>query len=102
MTPTEKKYMIGDYQMDESCKMDNNISIHIIQRDVDWDHINWSQVKQKVDKLQLRIFCDTQTNNFRRVKQYQKLLVRSLSARLWAVHLTTEVNSGRSLNSKRL
>ena len=63
--------------MNKSCEMDNNISIQIVQRHVDWDQINWSRIKQKVDKFQQNIFRDAQAGNFRKVKQQQKLLVRS-------------------------
>ena len=82
--------------MNKSCEMDNNLSIQIVQRHVDWDQINWSRIKQKVDKFQQNIFRDAQAGNFHKVKQQQKLLVRSLSARLWAVHLTTEKSKGRN------
>lgn len=63
---------------------------------IDWDQVNWSKVKHQVESMQQKIFRDAQTGNFRSVNQYQRLLARSLSARLWAVKLVTEVNMGRS------
>ncbi len=66
------------------------------QVQVEWDRVNWTQVKHQVEILQQKIFRDTQKGDFRAVNQFQKLLVKSLSARLWVVYLTTEVNSGRS------
>jgi len=64
--------------------------------DIDWDQINWDIIKHRVENLQQRIFRDTQVGNFRQVKQTQKLLTRSLSARLWAVRLITEINNGKN------
>ena len=71
--------------------------VHTNQRvQIDWESVSWSQVKHKVEKIQQKIFRDTQTSNFRSVNQLQKLLVRSLFARLWAVKLVTEVNRGKN------
>ena len=63
---------------------------------LDWDQINWDQIKHRVETLQQRIFLDTQDRNFRMVSQTQKLLTRSLSARLWAVRLIIEINGGKN------
>ena len=63
---------------------------------VDWDQVNWFQVNHQVESKQQEIFRETQIGNFRKVNQFQKLLVRSLSARLWAVHLVTERNKGKT------
>jgi len=66
------------------------------QRVLDWATVNWSRVKGQVEKMQREIFRDAQSNNFRTMKEKQKLLVRSLPARLWAVRNVTEVNTGRN------
>ncbi len=63
---------------------------------IDWDQVNWSHVKHQVERIQQKIFRDAQTGNFRSVNKLQRLLVRSLFARLWAVRLVTEINTGRS------
>ena len=63
---------------------------------IDWDQIDWSQVKHQVENNQQKIFRDAQMGIFWKTKQYQKLLVRSLSARLLAVKLVTEINAGRN------
>jgi len=62
---------------------------------LDWASIDWTKTKEDVKKWQQEIFRETRASNFRRVKQLQKLLGRSLSARLWAVRLVTEINSGK-------
>jgi len=48
---------------------------------IDWDQVNWSQVKHQVEKIQQKIFREAQAGNFMKVKRYQKLLARSFSRR---------------------
>src|SRR5271157_6476662 len=59
------------------------------RKQLDWVNVDWNRVKCQVEKMQQEIFRDAQTGNLREMKQKQKLLVRSLSARLWAVRLVT-------------
>jgi len=66
------------------------------QHEVIWDQVDWTKIKACVEKMQQGIFQDTRDGKMWKVKQMQKLLVRSLPARLWAAHLVTEVNDGRS------
>lgn len=63
---------------------------------IDWNQVNWFQVKHQVERMQQKIFRDAQTGNFRSVNKLQRLLVKSLSARLLAVRLVTEINTGRN------
>ena len=64
-------------------------------RVVDWDAIKWDRPKRHVRRLQERIFRATREKDFMRVKNLQKLLVRSHSARLLAVRRVTQENKGR-------
>jgi RNA-directed DNA polymerase len=66
------------------------------QRTLEWTGIDWNRVKRQVGKMQQEIFRDAQAGNYLAVKQRQKLLARSLSARLLAVRTVTEINSGRN------
>ena len=66
------------------------------QRELIWNQVDWTKTKARVEEMQQMIFQDTQNGKMWKVKQEQKLFVRSLPARLWAVHLVTEVNDGRS------
>ena len=79
--------MEGEYETE--------FSVYTNQRNIDWKQVNWTQIKERVKNLQQKIFHYAQTNNYRKLRQYQKLLVRSLSARLWAVRLVTEINRGK-------
>ncbi|MEV3808217.1 group II intron reverse transcriptase/maturase, partial [Aeromonas dhakensis] len=60
----------------------------------DWHSINWRQVHRQVRGLQVRIAEATKQQQWRRVKQLQRLLVRSFAARALAVKRVTE-NRGK-------
>ncbi len=62
---------------------------------VDWNNIQWDRVKLHVRRLQERIFRATRDKDLARVKNLQKLLVRSHSARLLAVKRVTQENKGK-------
>ncbi len=64
-------------------------------RVVDWDSIHWDTTKQRVRRLQERIFRATRDKDWARVKNLQKLLVRSHSARLLSVKRVTQENKGK-------
>lgn len=61
---------------------------------IDWQSINWKQIEQTVRRLQARIVKALKEKAFRKIKDLQRLLTRSLSARLLAVKRTT-TNRGR-------
>ena len=60
-----------------------------------WDSINWDKVKRYVRRLQERIFRVTRDKDWAKVKNLQKLLVRSQCARLIAVKRVTQENKGK-------
>jgi len=60
-----------------------------------WDTIQWDKPKQHVRRIQERIFRATRDKDRARVKNLQKLLVRSRSARLLAVRRVTQENEGK-------
>jgi len=64
-------------------------------RVVDWDNIKWDIPKRHVRRLQERIFRATRDKDWAKVKNLQKLLVRSHSARLLAVRRVTQENNGK-------
>jgi len=61
----------------------------------DWDIIHWGKPKQHVRRIQERIFRVTRDKDWTRVKNLQKLLVRSQSARFLAVKRVTQENKGK-------
>ena len=64
-------------------------------RVVDWDSIQWDVPRRHVRRLQERIFRATRDKDWAKVKNLQKLLVRSHSARLLAIKKVTQENKGK-------
>ena len=60
-----------------------------------WQEINWRQAKSEVRKIQERIVKAIQMKQWRKSRNLQRLLTRSLSAKQLAVKQVTE-NSGKS------
>ena len=52
-----------------------------------WADINWSKTQKTIVNLQNRITKATEQKNYRKVRDLQRLLKRSLSARLKAIQL---------------
>ncbi len=60
-----------------------------------WDEIEWKVPERHVRRIQERIFRATRDGVWGMVRNLQKLLVRSQSARLVAVRRVTQQNKGR-------
>jgi len=56
---------------------------------ITWETIKWSQVRQEVRRLQMRIAKATQAGQHRKAKALQWVLTHSRSAKLLAVHQVT-------------
>jgi len=63
--------------------------------DWNWNSIQWDIPKRHVRRLQERIFRATRDKDWAKVKNLQKLLIRSHSARLLAVKRVTQENKGK-------
>jgi RNA-directed DNA polymerase len=63
--------------------------------DLDWDAINWRKVEDDVRRLRQRIFTASQAGDLKKVRNLQKLSLRSRSNTLLSVRRVTEVNAGR-------
>jgi RNA-directed DNA polymerase len=61
-----------------------------------WSDIDWATTEAAVRRLQDRIYRAAAAGNGRQVKNLQKLLVRSLSAKRLAVRRVTQQNAGRN------
>lgn len=59
-----------------------------------WHAVHWRQVERNVKGMQMRIAKATREGKWRRVKALQRMLTRTLSAKLWAVKRVTE-NQGK-------
>jgi RNA-directed DNA polymerase len=62
---------------------------------LDWNAINWRTVEADVRRLRQRIFTASQAGDLAKVRNLQKLMLRSLSNTLLSVRQVTERNAGR-------
>jgi RNA-directed DNA polymerase len=60
-----------------------------------WASIDWAQATRQVTKLRQRIFRATQQQEWRVVRDLQKLLLRSYANYVLSVRQVTQVNDGR-------
>ncbi len=63
--------------------------------DLDWDAIYWRPVEDDVRRLRRRIFKASQEGDLKRVRNLQKLMLRSRSNTLVSVRRVTQHNAGR-------
>lgn len=61
----------------------------------DWSLVNWRQVEDDVRRLRQRIFTASQAGDLAKVRNLQKLLLRSRANMLVSVRRVTEHNAGR-------
>jgi RNA-directed DNA polymerase len=61
----------------------------------DWDAIVWRGQEEQVRRLRQRIFTATQAGDLKRVRNLQKLMLRSRANTLVSVRRVTERNTGR-------
>lgn len=62
---------------------------------LDWDTVRWAPVEKDVRRLRQRIFAASQAGDLTKVRNLQKLMLRSRSNVLVAVRRVTELNAGR-------
>ena len=62
---------------------------------VDWDAVDWRVVEDDVRRLRQRIFTATQAGDWKKVRNLQKLMLRSRANAVVSVRRVTEVNVGR-------
>jgi RNA-directed DNA polymerase len=62
---------------------------------VDWLSIDWRRIEADVRRMRLRIFTASQAGDLRRVRNLQKLMLRSRANALLSVRRVTELNAGR-------
>ena len=61
----------------------------------DWDAVDWRRVEDDVRRLRRRIFTATQAGDLKRVRNLQKLMLRSRANTLLSVRRVSERNAGR-------
>jgi RNA-directed DNA polymerase len=85
-------------QIEGEIMIKNNMSQSIYHptKEKQWTGINWSKVEKTIENLQHRITKATERGEHRKVRDLQRLLNRSLSARLKAVRIVAQENSGKN------
>nr|WTB28929.1 group II intron reverse transcriptase/maturase [Streptomyces sp. NBC_00830] len=63
---------------------------------LDWPSVDWRQVEEDVRRLRQRIFTASQAGDLKKVRNLQKLMLRSRSNALLSVRRVTELNAGRA------
>jgi RNA-directed DNA polymerase len=62
---------------------------------LDWEAVDWRQVEDDVRRLRQRIFTASKAGDLRKVRNLQKLMLRSRANALLSVRRVTELNAGR-------
>jgi len=62
---------------------------------LDWQSIDWRRVEGEVRRLRQRIFTATQAGDLKRVRNLQRLMLRSRANTLVSVRRVAEINAGR-------
>jgi RNA-directed DNA polymerase len=60
-----------------------------------WEQLNWSHINRYVERLQQRIFRAESQGHKRRVRNLQRLLIRSKATLLLAIRRVTQINKGK-------
>lgn len=63
---------------------------------LDWHSIDWAECEENVRRLRRRIFKATQEGDLKKVRNLQKLMLRSLSNTLVSVKRVTQQSAGRN------
>lgn len=61
---------------------------------VEWKHLNWRKLEKCVYKLQKRIYKASERGDVKAIRRLQKTLMKSWSARVFAVRRVTQDNQG--------
>jgi RNA-directed DNA polymerase len=61
----------------------------------DWDAVDWRAVEDDVRRLRQRIFTASKAGDLKKVRNLQKLMLRSRANTLLSVRRVTELNAGR-------
>jgi RNA-directed DNA polymerase len=66
------------------------------QRTTDWQSVNWRKANRVVKNLRQRIFRATRCQDWKRVRNLQRLMLKSYSNVLLAVRRVTQINAGKN------
>src|SRR5437763_17056895 len=76
-------------------KLDTNTANGPEGEVLDWDQVDWGQAEDDVRRLRQRIFTASKAGALKRVRNLQKLMIRSRANAVLSVRRVTEINAGR-------
>ena len=69
--------------------------VNVTEKATDWNSITWKRANRVVTRLRQRIFKATRDGDLKKVRNLQKLLLRSYSNIVLSVRRVTQLNSGK-------
>jgi RNA-directed DNA polymerase len=75
--------------------MNHKEKVETMSDNLQWDEISWKKVNRIVRNLRRRIFSARQKGDLKKVRNLQKLMLRSQSNVLSSVRRVTQINSGK-------
>ena len=69
--------------------------VNVTEKATDWNSITWKRANRVVTRLRQRIFKATRDGDLKKVRNLQKLLMRSYSNIVLSVRRVTQLNSGK-------
>jgi RNA-directed DNA polymerase len=73
-------------------KTDN---MHSSSHLTDWHDVDWKNVNKEVTKLRYQIFASCKIGDFKKAKNFQKLMLKSKSNLLQSIRRITSINTGK-------
>ena len=70
-------------------------SANVTTKTTEWHEVNWQRAYHNVRNLRRRIFKATESKDWRKVRNLQRLMLRSYSNVLLAVRKATQDNKGK-------
>ena len=70
-------------------------NVNVTAKTTEWHEVNWQRTYHNVRNLRRRIFKATESEDWRKVRNLQRLMLRSYSNVLLAVRKATQDNKGR-------
>ena len=68
---------------------------HSLKPSESWSNLPWKKLRKNLFRLQVRLFKAARANDMRRVRNLQRLILKSRSARLLAIRQVTQLNAGK-------
>ncbi|PSB24875.1 reverse transcriptase N-terminal domain-containing protein [Chlorogloea sp. CCALA 695] len=67
-----------------------------------WKNLPWKKFRRDLFRLQRRAYKAVNVGDKRRAKYLQKLILKSLAARLLAIRQVTQLNAGKLIDFKKV